>query len=186
MFLPTKRKTPLFSTALVVLLSLFVIVTRLILTGWSGVSQCDLHCIFPIITDIRELSVCSICVLFLVNCLHKPITYSPWTCFATEFLGFLRSFHPWALIRHRVCKSFLCRMSHCSVASSVVQKLCSLIKSHLLIFTFSVLCFEDLRKEKRKKKKSLPRLCPDLFPHMDLLFEIQPWKLSCWAVDVNS
>lgn len=184
MFLPTKRNTPLFSTASVALLSLFVIVTWRILTGWGGVSQCGLHYIFPIITDIPELSVCSICVLFLVNCLHKPITYSPWTCFATEFLGFLRSFHPWALTRHRVCKSFLCRMSHCSVASSAVQKLCSLIKSHLLIFTFQFCALRIL--EKKKKKRSLPRLCPDLFPHMDPLFAIRPWKLSCWAVDVNS
>lgn len=135
MFLPTKCKTPLFSTASVVLLSLFVIITQLILTGWGGVSQCGLHCIFLRITDIRELSVGAICVLFLVNCLSKPITCSPWTCFATEFLGFLLSFHPWALIRHRVCKSFLCRMSQSSVASSAVQKLCSLIKNPICLFS---------------------------------------------------
>lgn len=180
MFLPTKCKTPLFSTASVVLLTLFVIVTQLILTGWGGVWQCGLHCIFLRITDIRELSVGSNCVLCLVNCLSKPITYSPWTCFAPEFLGFLLSFHPWALIRHRVCKSCLCRMSQSSVASSAVQKLCSLIKPHLLIFTFEFCALRIL--EKKKKILAAPVSRP-VSPYGTSFWDsaLEAKLLSCWC-----
>lgn len=50
-----------------------------------------LYCIFLVITDIQKLSTCSICIL-LWGSLSEPIAYSPWTCFATEFLEILLSF----------------------------------------------------------------------------------------------
>lgn len=121
---------------------------------------------------------------FLGKSLSKPIAYSPWACFATEFLEFLLSFPPQPSVSDIGFANLFSAGCHSALLLPLLyRKLCNLIKFHLLVFTFDFCALKILGK---KKKNHCHSCVQTLFPHMDLLFEIQPWKLSCWAVDVNS
>lgn len=151
MFLPTTSKNPLFSTASRELLSLslshcsFLQDEAFILHFpghyWHSETFHMLH-LYPFVGK----SIWTDC-LFSLNLLCYWIPWDP-------------SKFPWPHGRHRVCKPFPCRMSQLLSLPLLCKSLCSLIKTHLLIFTFDF-CALRILKKKKKKENSLPLPCPD-------------------------